>query len=405
MENKTNPNVFGLKKFGYITDFSAQLAQINHLLQGTGKSLKYHEVDAIVDGLPVTNLNSRGWNNFYGKPISDGYAAYKVIDTKIKTASGENIVGLFFKNHKHRTFEGVTWTTLRGIRTEIDLAKRFRLDNIFFASKESLESFLERIASNAVQEEWGFDNNYKYPILKSYIEYTFCKLRKEAEEGKENKIVHSTDGQHILFNTNLPDTFGNDILILADVRNKPNGEKYYENPRMFTSGIQGRRENGFQDNANPEPATFFEDVNEVIFQSNWKIDDNFDHLFHIIEDNRSRFPKEFQRKSPAQVAGDLSKAIDLAKRMAKRNFKYIAPMYRPQMNRIQLLMPIYLNGSYKQAPDFALVLTPEKGIYVPETILLIKDAYKNARLIAMPDEAWLRPETVFEEEKEEVVAA
>lgn len=169
---------------------------------------------------------------------------------------------------------------------------------------------------------------------------------------------------------------------------------------MFTSGIQGRRENGFQDDANPEPATFFEDVNEVIFQSNWKIDDNFDHLFHIIEDNRSRFPKEFQRKSPAQVAGDLSKAIDLAKRMAKRNFKYIAPMYRPQMNRIQLLMPIYLNGSYKQAPDFALVLTPDKGIYVPETILLIKDAYKNARLIAMPDEAWLRPETIFKEEKE-----
>lgn len=395
-----NTNTFGLKKFGYITNFSAQLAQINHLLQGTGKSLKYHEVDAIVDGLPVTNLNSRGWNNFYGKPISDAYATYRVIDTKIKTASDENIVGLFFKNRKHNTFEGITWTTTRGIKTEIDLAQRSRLDNIFFASKESLDNFLEIIASNAVPEEWGFNDSYKYPILKSYIEYTFCKLRKEAEEGKENKIVYSTDGQHILFNTNLPDTFGNDILILADVRNKPNGEKYYENPRMFTSGIQGRRENGFQDDANPEPATFFEDVNEVIFQSNWKIDDNFDHLFHIIEDNRSRFPKEFQRKSPAQVAGDLSKAIDLAKRMAKRNFKYIAPMYRPQMNRIQLLMPIYLSGSYKQAPDFALVLTPDKGIYVPETILLIKDAYKNARLIAMPDEAWLRPETIFKEEKE-----
>lgn len=400
MENKMSTNTFGLKKFGYITNFSAQLAQINHLLRGTGKSLKYHEVDAIVDGLPVTNLNSRGWNNFYGKPISDVYATYRVIDTKIKTASDENIVGVFFKNRKHNTFEGITWTTTRGVKTEIDLAQRSRLDNIFFASKESLDNFLERIASNAVPEEWGFNDSYKYPILKSYIEYTFCKLRKESEEGKENKIVYSTDGQHILFNTNLPDTFGNDILILADVRNKPNGEKYYENPRMFTSGIQGRRENGFQDDANPEPATFFEDVNEVIFQSNWKIDDNFDHLFHIIEDNRSRFPKEFQRKSPAQVAGDLSKAIDLAKRMAKRNFKYIAPMYRPQMNRIQLLMPIYLNGSYKQAPDFALVLTPDKGIYVPETILLIKDAYKNARLIAMPDEAWLRPETIFKEEKE-----
>ena len=164
---------------------------------------------------------------------------------------------------------------------------------------------------------------------------------------------------------------------------------------MNKSGIYGRRQYGFKDEAKPEPATFFEDVNEVIFQSGWQIDANFDHLFHIIQDNRSRFPKEYQGKNPAEVAGDLEKAIELAKRMAKRNFKYIAPMYRPQKNGIQLLMPIYLNGSYKQAPDFALVLTPEDGIYLPETILPIEGTYQNARLIAMPDEAWLKPETIF----------
>ena len=58
-------------------------------------------------------------------------------------------------------------------------------------------------------------------------------------------------------------------------------------------------------------------------------------------------------------------------------------------------MPIYLNGRYKQAPEFALVLTAEDGIYRPETILPIEGAYQNARLIAMPDEAWLKPETIF----------
>jgi hypothetical protein len=81
--------------------------------------------------------------------------------------------------------------------------------------------------------------------------------------------------------------------------------------------------------------------------------------------------------------------------MAKRNFKYIAPMYRPQKDCIQMLMPIYLSGSYREAPDFALVLTPDNGIYIPETILPIDGAYQNARLIAMPDEAWLRPDTIF----------
>lgn len=95
------------------------------------------------------------------------------------------------------------------------------------------------------------------------------------------------------------------------------------------------------------------------------------------------------------MAGDLEKAIELAKRMTKRNFKYIAPMYRPQKNGIQFLMPIYLSGSHKQVPDFVLVLTPEDVIYVPEAILPIEGAHQNPRLIAMPDEAWLKPETIF----------
>ena len=398
MKTTSTQNGYGLKKFGYISNFSAQLSQLNHLLQGTETSLKAYEVDGIVDALVATNLNSYGCNNFHGAPIDEEHAAYKVINTGIKTASGEDIVGLFIRNKKRNSFEGVTWTTWRGIRMEITLAGKPHMGDIYFASKDAFDSFLESVATSAVPEPWNFSGkpcNCKYPILKSYLENIFGKLRKEAAEGKENKVVYSADGQHILFNTNLPDTFGNDILILAEVRKKSNGEEYYENPSMSKSGIFGRRQYGFRDEAKPEPATFFEDVNEVIFQSSWQIDANFDHLFHIIQDNRSRFPKEYQEKNPAEVAGDLEKAIELAKRMAKRNFKYIAPMYRPQKNGIQLLMPIYLSGSYKQAPDFALVLTPEDGIYLPETILPIEGAYQNARLIAMPDEAWLKPETIF----------
>ena len=398
MKNNTPQNNYGLKKFGFINNFCAQLAQLNYLLQGTGKALKSYEVDALVDTLVAKNLNSFGSDTFHGSPIDAEHAAYKVINTSLKTLSGEEIVGLFARNRKRNTYEGVTWTTWRGVRMEAALASKPHMGNIYFATKDAFDAFLEVIAVSAVPEPWGFSGrtcSCKYPILKSYLENIFCKLRKEAAEGKANKIVYSADGQHILFNTNLPDTFGNDILILAEVRKKSNGEEYYENPSMSKSGIYGRRQYGFRDEAKPEPATFFEDVNEVIFQSGWQIDANFDHLFHIIQDNRSRFPKEYQSKNPAEVAGDLEKAIELAKRMAKRNFKYIAPMYRPQKNGIQLLMPIYLNGSYKQAPDFALVLTPEDGIYLPETILPIEGAYQNARLIAMPDEAWLKPETIF----------
>ena len=182
---------------------------------------------------------------------------------------------------------------------------------------------------------------------------------------------------------------------MAEVRKKVNGEEYFENPSMFTKGVSEMRRLGFNVENTPQPATFFEDVNEVIFQSSWTIDSSFEHLDHIIQDNRSRFPKEYQQKDPVRVAGDLEQGINMAVRMAKRNFKYIAPMYRPQKDCIQMLMPIYLSGSYREAPDFALVLTPDNGIYIPETILPIDGAYQNARLIAMPDEAWLRPDSIF----------
>lgn len=51
MKNTSAQNGYGLKKFGYINNFSAQLAQLNHLLQGTGQTLKSYEVDSIVDPL------------------------------------------------------------------------------------------------------------------------------------------------------------------------------------------------------------------------------------------------------------------------------------------------------------------------------------------------------------------
>lgn len=122
MKTTSTQNGYGLKKFGYISNFSAQLSQLNHLLQGTETSLKAYEVDGIVDALVATNLNSYGCNNFHGAPIDEEHAAYKVINTGIKTASGEDIVGLFIRNKKRNSFEGVTWTTWRGIRMEITLA-------------------------------------------------------------------------------------------------------------------------------------------------------------------------------------------------------------------------------------------------------------------------------------------
>ena len=71
-------------------------------------------------------------------------------------------------------------------------------------------------------------------------------------------------------------------------------------------------------------------------------------------------------------------------------------MYYPTRQRIQLLMPIYLDTTYSNHPDFALVLTPcqDAKLYVPETILGLDEVYQDARLIAKPEESWLNPNMI-----------
>jgi hypothetical protein len=135
-------------------------------------------------------------------------------------------------------------------------------------------------------------------------------------------------------------------------------------------------------------------VNEVVFQADITIDRNYEKFTHIIEERRERFPKEYQNKDTTHLARLLDNSINYAISVAERNYKLIVPQYRPQDNKLQLLMPIYLNGTYTKTPDFALVLNLEDNLYIPETILPLDAAYQNARLIAKPDDFWLNPEDI-----------
>ena len=93
MKKNGNTPSFGIKKFGYISDFKSSVAQLNHLLQGTGHSVTSTEIDSIVDGLTPVNLNSYGSDNHYNNPISDEFAAYRLIKTGLRTVSGDEWKG------------------------------------------------------------------------------------------------------------------------------------------------------------------------------------------------------------------------------------------------------------------------------------------------------------------------
>ncbi len=152
---------------------------------------------------------------------------------------------------------------------------------------------------------------------------------------------------------------------------------------------------GFED-VKPLPPRFFKEVNEVIFNTSWQIDKNYDSLMHIIEERKDRFPTELQKLDTFKLAKKLYDAIDYALAIAQRNYKYIVPIYYPRYDSISFLMPIFLEGMYNPYPDFALVLQtdPEKELYIARTILDLEASYNDARLIAKPDESWLNPVTL-----------
>ena len=399
MENKTNNNKSGLLKLGYVANLKSCKSELNEMLADE-KQVSTTELNAIVDNAQIVCLNKYGfpkWRN--GEDVTPEDAAYLYFATGLEDKSGDSIIGWFERNSKDAVFRGVSWGTKDSFDAKIRKDKMFHWGDLYFKSEEDGLAFLEDIAASTIPETWSFKNKpsaVNHPILKSYIENTFEVLKKEAARGVNNKIVYSQDRKHLVFNTNLLDKFFHDILIVVEVRKQKDGSELLMNPRRVKKELELRKL-GFAKDVHPNQPQFFEKVEEVIYQPTWTIDKDFDKFTHIIEERRQRFPIEMQAASSDELGRKLDDAITFAVAIAQRNYKFIVPMYRPQTGKIQLLMPIYLKGTYSSKPDFALILSPDKEneYYTPETILPLDAVYQNARLIAKPDDTWLNPDTIL----------
>lgn len=278
----------------------------------------------------------------------------------------------------------------------LSISTHVNCSRMYFENFEDGLTFLEDIATNTIPETWKYKNkpsSINHPILKSYLENVLERLKKEKEEGALDKMVYSDDNKYVMFNTNLLDKYFHEVIVYGEVEEE-DGALNIKNPNR-AKNQSALRKLGFGKKT-PKQPVFFDDINDVIFQTEWEIDKDFDTFTHIIQERNERFPAEYQEQETDVLARKLDDAIDFAVALAQRNYKFIVPMYRPQTNSIQLLMPIYLNGAYSKHPDFALILTPDKEteMYLPETILPLDAVYQNARLIAKPDESWLNPETI-----------
>lgn len=387
----------GLLRFGYVANLKngVYIKELQELLSDTDQDPTSQELrKRATDAEPIL-LNRHGYpTDPAGKAVPESKAKFKAFKTGY-TLGDSDVYGWFEKGDLGN-FVGVTWGTLQELRAYARLREKtahlFKMGDFCFDNIDDCQAFLEDIAQATIPESWRYKNKVttiKHPILKNYLETLFIKLKKEG------KVLKSKDGKYIIFNTNLLDKFFHAMYIIAEVQEAEGLEVYFHPVRTAEESYTTLKKYGFED-VHPEPPKFFDEVNEVIFNTSWKIEKEHNALKHIIEQRIDRFPPNMQGQDPYVLAKKLYDAIAYALVIAQRNYKYIIPIYYPKFDSISFLMPIFMDGTYNTYPDFALVLETDakNKIYIARTILELETGYQDARLIAKPDESWLNPITL-----------
>lgn len=400
----------GLFRLGYVKGGNAYL---DILSKQTGNTVDLPQLNTFLD--KEINENKLIFLDEQGsKTENETDAKYKLIKTGLKNDQEEDIYASFSRTSADK-FSGAFIGTYDYLMGHIEKYKDvYNMGLISFESIELANHFIDSIYSILLPgENWSFtqtssdDKKQKqtnYPILENYIKNVYLKLIKDYLANiqlNKDKLYLSQNSDYVYFNTGLLNRYVQDICIVGRV-NKRDNIWYLVNPELAAGKSDLVNKYNFASKLvknEPDIVSFFENINEVIFKADQdKIDAPMDRLEHIIEERNYRFPQEYQEMYKEhrikEIAQDLSNAIHNAIIIAKRNYKYIVPQYRPKKDKIQFLMPIYLKHNYNSQADFALVLDPQGDFYKLETILPLEQAYNNARLIAKPDDLWLDPSVI-----------
>ena len=304
-----------------------------------------------------------------------------------------------------------------------------------------VDRFLSDLAKMALPECWSFGSGeaQDYGILRSYIVYTFYRLQHQEPCG----VLENEEMGIAAFNTGLVDRMYEPIYAAFSKNDRVDGPPWFfqEFCRAGSSAGRGygtRLSLAFSEL--PPRATYFTSKDDLIYDTSRPLDINDDH---ILLENISRLPKDFlldevprdardlldkieeayqaadevaafrepdERRAAQEVAEErfaelramierdtkiqrrlrnrLRDAIGLALRRAEWNFRTAVPSYYPTTGRMNLLLPLDLTED--DHPDVALVVElVESGRYLARTILTMRMAYSNARLLCRPESDWL----------------
>lgn len=243
--------------------------------------------------------------------------------------------------------------------------------NVWFTNwKKSIEE----LSLLAIREDWDYKNapTGRYPILVNYVNHTYSKIV------SENKVEKLSD--HSIFNTGLVTENQEEIFGLLQKNRKPMA--------LVSNYFIGWRTVSDRDllrfSRLPDPANYSQNPEDFFCDVKMDLRTNIDH---ILRDNKSRFPASLRTIDDHQLRALLFGTIEDAKKRVKRNYKTAIPQYYNR--RLQLLLPLCLLTKAKA--DLALVVERGNNVYRAATCLTLDMAVNNARLIARPDDEWLKP--------------
>lgn len=249
---------------------------------------------------------------------------------------------------------------------------------------ETWETPLQKLAEKAKIESWNFERaefqreNSNYPILSSYLNFTFRRLQ------QQDKVRFAADGSKACFNTGLQTPEGKDIFAT-----------FYKNQQAETKGQPDWKLFGYFDAYSdkvrdfeplPDIATYIDNPADLVYDHRLELEVDYRHI--LSERNIERLPQVLQ-ENPALARHALEGAIQQLREKLKRNYKLAVPHWYE--DKIQLLLPLSITDDL--AADVALVAEKDLGRnkYMVRTALTMDMAYLDARVICAPDRQWLNP--------------
>lgn len=290
-----------------------------------------------------------------------------------------------------------------------------------WASMGQWPEVLRVLEEESLDEIWDFDEEdnpaFTHSILYNYLVYTFYRLQ------SEDKVLENRERGIAAFNTGLVNKTYEPIFACFSPREGSPAWRFEAFCKQG-SGYWGKK---LVAAFNPLPARaqYFQEKDDLLYDSDRKLILDRDH---ILLDNIDRLPAEFleeelrgsddalklleqvkqvsdsdkleelygslreiverDSKLKRRLINRLQDAVDLAKKRAEWNFRTAVPSFYPARDSMSLLLPLDLTDNAR--PDIALVVElQDSGAYLGQTILSMRMAYNNARLICRPDSDWL----------------